>query len=228
MTSSKKRINPKTGEPFKLGDQREDGLFFTGYKKRIVKKTGYLEEKWIADLNGLAMRIRLGGYKSTAKKYNVPFNLTIEYLESIKTESCPIFKTKFQWQRIGHGAKTSESPTLDRVIPELGYVEGNVVWISDLANRIKSNATEKELYAVADWLHKKRKEVMNAFKIKPTSVPEGSYIPGAVGNELGSVSTPWTWEDSDDTYHHCGADARQDADRSAETSGGDSMGRGDK
>lgn len=223
-----KRLNPKTGQPFKLGDQREDGSFFTGYAKRINKKTGYFDEKWQADLTRLAMQVRMGGYKNTAKRQKVPFNLTIEYLESIKTDVCPVFKTPFKWQRFGQGQKTGESPTLDRIIPELGYVEGNVVWISDLANRIKSNATETELYAVADWLHDKRKEVMNAFKIKPTPVPAGSYIPGAVGNELGSVSTPWTWEDGDDAHHHCGADARKDADRGPKASSGDSMGHGGK
>ena len=223
-----KRLNPKTGKPFELGYQREDGLFFTGYSKRIAKKTGYFEEKWQVDLNRLAMQTRIGGYKHTAKKFNVPFNLTIEYLESIKTDACPVFKTPFEWQRFGQGSQTGQSPTLDRIIPELGYVEGNVVWISALANRIKSNATEKELYAVADWLHHKRKEVMNAFKIKPTPVPAGSYIQGAVGNELGSVSTPWTWEDGDDAHHHCGADARKDANRSPEASSGDSVGHGSK
>lgn len=159
-----KRLNPKTGQPFKNGDMREDGLFFTGYSKRIVKKTGYVEEKWTIDLNKTAMRVRLGNYKFTAKKQNVPFNLTIEYLESIKTDVCPIFKTPFEWQRYGLGGKTDQSPTLDRIIPEFGYIEGNVVWISDLANRIKSNVTETELYAVADWLHDKRKEVLNAIK----------------------------------------------------------------
>ena len=219
-----KRLNPKTGKPFKLGYQREDGLFFTGYSKRIVKKTGYFEEKWQADLNRLARQIRRGNYKSTSKKFNVPFNLTVEYLESIKTDACPVFNTPFEWQRFGQGPQTGQSPTLDRIIPELGYVEGNVVWISALANRIKSNATEKELYAVADWLHHKRKEVMNAFKIKPTPVPAGSYIQGAVGAELGSVSAPWTWEDSDDANDYRGAVQGENSYRRAKEGGGDSVG----
>ena len=111
-------------------------------------------------------------------------------------------------------------------VGKLGYVEGNVVWISALANRIKSNATEKELYAVADWLHHKRKEVMNAFKIKPTPVPAGSYIQGAVGAELGSVSAPWTWEDSNDADDYRGAVQGENAYRRAKEGSGDSMGHG--
>ena len=44
------------------------------------------------------------------------------------------------------------SPTLDRIVPSLGYVPGNVVVISHKANSIKSNATAAEIRAVADWL----------------------------------------------------------------------------
>lgn len=224
-----KRLNPKTGKPFKLGDKREDGKFFTGYSNKIiVKKTGYFEEKWVADLNKTAMQVRLGGYKRTATIRKVPFNLTVKYLESIKTDVCPVFKTPFEWQPFGSGNKTNTSPTLDRIIPELGYVEGNVVWISDLANRIKSEATEVELYAVADWLHDKRKEVLNAFKIKPTPVPTGAHIEGAVGAELGSISTPWTWEDSNDADDYRGAVQGENSYRSAKEGSGNSVGGGDK
>ena len=44
------------------------------------------------------------------------------------------------------------SPTLDRIIPELGYVKGNVVVISYKANRIKSNGSAEEVRKVADWM----------------------------------------------------------------------------
>jgi len=204
-------------------------MFFTGYSNKImVKKTGYLEERWVVDLNKTAMQVRLGGYKRTAAIQKVPFNLTVKYLESIKTDVCPVFKTPFEWQRFGLGNKTKDSPTLDRIIPELGYVEGNVVWISDIANRIKSDATEVELYAVADWLHDKRKEVLNAFKIKPTPVPTGTHIAGAVGAELGSVSSPWTWENSNDANDYRGATQGENSYRSAKEGSGDSMGRGGK
>jgi uncharacterized protein YejL (UPF0352 family) len=46
------------------------------------------------------------------------------------------------------------SPQLDRLVPELGYVVGNVAVISRLANTIKSNATPQQIRAVADWFAK--------------------------------------------------------------------------
>jgi hypothetical protein len=51
------------------------------------------------------------------------------------------------------------SPALDKIIPQKGYVPGNIAVISTLANRIKNNATDPEiLRRIADWLenHLKR------------------------------------------------------------------------
>ena len=111
--------------------------------------------------------------KNRARSKNVPFDLTYEYIMSIMTTHCPVFGVEFVWQssKMGKGQTNPNSPSLDRVIPEYGYVQGNMVFISHSANTIKSNVTEKELYAVADWLHDKRKEVLNALKDKHTSLP---------------------------------------------------------
>ena len=57
-------------------------------------------------------------------------------------------------KRPGRGKKGAvpSSPSLDRIIPELGYVPGNVQVISHQANTMKSNATLKELKAFAAWV----------------------------------------------------------------------------
>jgi hypothetical protein len=220
-----KRLNPATGKPFEHGEMRADGKQFIAYNKR-KRKDGYFCELW-TEAKTHNLRTCFNDAKKRAKKYNLPFDLDRDYLKSIVTTHCPVFGTPFNLARMGEGYDTTSSPSLDRIIPEYGYVKGNVVFISNLANKIKQDVTETELYAVADWLHDKRKEVLNAFKNKPAPVSAGPYIQGAVGAELGSFSTPWTWEDNDDTHHHCGADAREDTDRSTEESSGDSMGRGD-
>lgn len=118
--------------------------------------------------------------KNRARRKNVPFDLDKEYLLSIAGDCCPIFKTSFIWKTSGLGKGRTEpnSPSLDRIIPELGYVKGNMVFISHLANKIKQDATEKELYAVADWLHEKRKEVLDAFKDKLSRLPKPCVTPG--------------------------------------------------
>ena len=49
---------------------------------------------------------------------------------------------------IGEGACSDNSPSIDRIIPELGYVKGNIKVISRRANRIKNDATPDELFKV--------------------------------------------------------------------------------
>lgn len=43
-----KRLNPKTNEPFKRGDIREDGYVFFGYGLNVLRKTGYWKEIWLS------------------------------------------------------------------------------------------------------------------------------------------------------------------------------------
>lgn len=144
--------------------------------------------------------------KGRAKRKRVPFDLDLNYLYSIITDACPIFKTQFLWQTSGLGKGRTEpnSPSLDRIIPELGYVKGNMVFISHLANKIKTDATEKELYAVADWLHDKRKEVLNAFKDKPTRLPEPCHTPGRKTSARWPFPGARPGEDCDGSHHYQG------------------------
>lgn len=115
--------------------------------------------------------------KWRAKEKGVPFDVDTNYLMSIAPEYCPIFKVKLQWAYIGDRTSTDDRPSLDRIIPEKGYVKGNVAWISFKANRIKADADEAELYKVADWLHEKRKEVERGGAIPPImDDPAFAYI----------------------------------------------------
>jgi hypothetical protein len=111
----------------------------------------------LSDLTPKQRQIRQRFYqnaRSRAKKNKLPFNLTIEYLESIATEECPIFKVPFQWGQsgLGRGVTKENCPTLDRILPHKGYVIGNVAFLSHRANRIKDNASMEEMYKIADWI----------------------------------------------------------------------------
>lgn len=88
--------------------------------------------------------------KGRAVKLGVPFNL--ESIEDIKYMThCPILGVELS---IGSGLHHDYSPSLDRVVQELGYVKGNVIVISFLANKIKSNATPEQIMAVAKFYKK--------------------------------------------------------------------------
>jgi hypothetical protein len=51
----------------------------------------------------------------------------------------------------GQGVPDDNSPSLDRLVPSLGYVRDNVVVVSVRANRIKNDSTIEELEAVASF-----------------------------------------------------------------------------
>ena len=83
--------------------------------------------------------------KYRAEKNGIPFNLKLK--DIIIPKVCPIFKKPFVY---GIG-RQEFSPSLDRIKNVKGYVKGNIVVISWRANKIKSNATVKELKALSDF-----------------------------------------------------------------------------
>lgn len=96
-------------------------------------------------------RNSLRNAKVRAKKIGVAFDLDVRYLMSIIPDSCPIFGTPFVFA--GNGKICAESASLDRLVPAKGYIRGNVVVISNLANTIKTNASANEVAKVAQWMY---------------------------------------------------------------------------
>lgn len=89
----------------------------------------------------------LSRVKTRAKKLGLPFDLELSDIQIPK--ECPVFKVPFVL-----GEKSKWNPSLDRIIPEKGYVKGNVVVISVRANSIKNDATPEELRLIADFVDK--------------------------------------------------------------------------
>jgi len=81
-----------------------------------------------------------------AKKRGVPFDLTVE--DIVIPSHCPCLNIPL---KKGIGERTDNSPSIDCIIPELGYVKTNVQVISWRANHLKSDGTREELRKVADF-----------------------------------------------------------------------------
>jgi hypothetical protein len=88
--------------------------------------------------------------KHRAKLLSLPFELKTG--DFVVPNFCPVLGIPLAANR-GRGI-SKNSPTLDRIIPELGYVPGNVVVISAKANVMKNDGTPEQLRAVADWLER--------------------------------------------------------------------------
>lgn len=87
--------------------------------------------------------------KARAAKAGVPFNLT--HTDISIPHQCPVLGIPLI---VGASKASDNSPSLDRVVPRMGYVTGNVLVISNRANRIKNDATATELRQVADFFER--------------------------------------------------------------------------
>lgn len=84
--------------------------------------------------------------RTRAKQKGLPFTITDK--DVVMPEFCPILGIPLFRGKGGH---TFNSPSLDRIVPELGYVPGNVHVISRKANTMKSNASLQELVLLGQW-----------------------------------------------------------------------------
>ncbi|MAO21760.1 MAG: hypothetical protein CMJ25_13510 [Phycisphaerae bacterium] len=91
--------------------------------------------------------LMLKSAKKRATAKGLPFDLDVS--DIVIPEQCPVLAIPLFK---GKGVACDNSPALDRITPNKGYVKGNVAVISTRANRIKSNATYEEIQMVADWV----------------------------------------------------------------------------
>lgn len=89
--------------------------------------------------------------KSRARRLGVPFDITVDDLSM--PEVCPVLGIPIHYGARGRGRNqaAADSPSLDRIVPSLGYVKGNVIVVSWRANALKKDATVRELRALADF-----------------------------------------------------------------------------
>ena len=90
--------------------------------------------------------------KERAKKKNMDFNLVKKDIHF--PEVCPVFNIKLE-----HGRKDwKNSPTIDRIDNNKGYVLDNCIVVSCIANTIKNSATPKQILKVGNFYKKLYKE----------------------------------------------------------------------
>ena len=85
--------------------------------------------------------------KQRAKKLGLPFN--IDESDIVIPEFCPVLGIRLN---SGGGDKEDSCPSIDRVIPEMGYIKGNVKIISKRANTIKSFGTISDHEKIIEYI----------------------------------------------------------------------------
>ena len=85
-----------------------------------------------------------------ARKIGVPCDLTAQDVIDALPEGniCPVLGVPLQF---GQGVSRN-NPSVDRIIPSLGYVKGNIAVISFRANTMKQDATVEEVRALLNYM----------------------------------------------------------------------------
>lgn len=93
-----------------------------------------------------------------AKRDGLPFYIKIE--DVVIPEICPVLGIRLEFSP-GPGGRGfgDSSPSLDKIVPSLGYVPGNIRVISYRANSLKKDATADELRAVLDYVERETERV---------------------------------------------------------------------
>ena len=84
--------------------------------------------------------------KQRSKKFNIHFNMSYEYLKSIyEKQNGNCFYSDNEMDLIRGLGSNWKTLTIDKIIPELGYTEGNIVLCTKKYNTVKSNLTLEEV-----------------------------------------------------------------------------------
>jgi hypothetical protein len=93
--------------------------------------------------------------KDRASTQGVPFSLTEE--DIVFPDTCPVLGTPIILLKTdGPRKRNDNTPSLDRIIPALGYTKENVRVISWRANRLKNDAHLHEIEKIAKYMRETR------------------------------------------------------------------------
>lgn len=110
------------------------------------KKNKRVRGEYVGRTKGQVTRSMYNTTKSRAKAKGVPFD--IEITDIVIPDFCPVLGIPLE----SSGKITDNTPSIDKLVPTLGYVKGNINVISFKANRIKNDSTPEELEAVLSWV----------------------------------------------------------------------------
>lgn len=85
--------------------------------------------------------------RQRAIKKGVPFDLDVEWARATWTGKCAI--TGIPFAGIGVGVVSPFSATVDRIVPEKGYVKGNCRFVLHAINNMKGSGTDEDMVAIA-------------------------------------------------------------------------------
>jgi len=107
----------------------------------------------------------LDGVRKSAKKRKLTFKLKTKDMKPLITKRCPILNIKYELNKkdlswgSGKGQNNwANSISVDRIDNTKGYIPGNIILVSTLANAIKNQATPDQILKVGNFYKKLYKQ----------------------------------------------------------------------
>ena len=143
IAAYKKEYREKNKEAIKKYNEKNKEAIAANNKEYYVKQITNM------DNHSFFLR-RYQVYRRKSKNLNMDFNIDASYLKEIfpTDKKCPALGMPF---KVGYEGGVSNSPSLDRIDNSKGYIKGNVVWVSMLANTIKTSATPEQIIRVGEF-----------------------------------------------------------------------------
>ena len=118
-------------------------------------RSNYFNIMKYTDISMSFLSYKIGKMKASTKDVTLTAEELLELIP--KDLKCPVFGTKFSFGK-GHNWKFKQNNmSVDRIDNNKGYHKDNIVIVSFKANVMKSSATLKELYQVADFYYELEK-----------------------------------------------------------------------
>lgn len=114
----------------------------SGYEKRKIKTKQKTDELKQTNPIKRWAHVAFHNAKKRAKASNLEFSITKDWLENNAPKICPLLNVELNY---GASKATENTASVDRINSTQGYTTGNCKIISFKANRIKNNASLKEL-----------------------------------------------------------------------------------
>ncbi|MDE2103315.1 MAG: hypothetical protein KGL39_39105 [Patescibacteria group bacterium] len=119
-------------------------IYYASHKKEIreSRQASYYAARAASPVKFLVQSARW-----RAKKRKLPFDLTATYCQTLWTGRCAISGLALSVNK-GHGPGLL-SPSIDRIVPQRGYVRGNVRFVAMAVNSLKHSGTDEDMLMIA-------------------------------------------------------------------------------
>lgn len=141
---NKERIRQK-----RLQEREDKAEYFRQYRASHSEENKAYQREYRKAHEVTVLTTLVKGARVWAKKKGVPCTITKADINI--PEICPVFGLPMYK---GEGRAHDMSPSIDEIVPGLGYVPGNFQIISLKANMMKQNATPEQLRQFAEWVLK--------------------------------------------------------------------------